>query len=57
MQDSEIQTGYVTPCGTFAAIPYGSDQYIVIYNGYQVRCCKTLDTAKTFIAKEKKKLK
>lgn len=48
---------YVTECGMYAAIPYVKGQFIVIHNGYQIRCCRSLTTAKQFINKEKNKLK
>jgi hypothetical protein len=48
---------YVTECGMYAAIPYVKGQFIVIHNGQQIRCCRSLTTAKRFITKEKNKLK
>jgi hypothetical protein len=51
------QLGYVTRCGSFAAVPFGDTQYIIIHNGQQIRCCKNLTTAKNYISLEMKKLK
>jgi hypothetical protein len=48
---------YVTECGMYAAIPYVKGQFIVIHNGQQIRCCRSLTTAKRFINSEKNKLK
>ena len=55
-QDPE-ETGYVTTCGTFAAVPYVKGQYVVIHNGQQIRTCRNITTAKNFINQEKRKLK
>lgn len=49
--------GYVSPCERFAAIPYGKAQYIIIFDGSQVRTCRSITTAKTYIQQERKKLK
>lgn len=49
--------GFVTKCGTFAAIPYVESQFAIIHNGKQIRFCKNIETAKKFISMEMKKLK
>lgn len=56
-QTESLLEGYVSPCGMYAAIPYVKGQFIIIHNGYQIRCCKNLTTAKQFINQERKKLK
>ena len=56
-QENENElNGYVTKCGTFAAVPYGN-QYIIIHNGQQIKLSKTLTTAKSYISKELRKIK
>lgn len=51
------EQGYVTTCGTFAAVPYVKGQYVIIHNGQQIRTCRNITTAKNFINQEKRKLK
>lgn len=55
--DEEESLGYVTKCGTFAAVPYCKGQFIIIHRGEQIRTCKSIRTAKNFIFQEMKKLK
>lgn len=53
---NNLEEGYISPCEQYAAVPFGN-QFIVIHNGYQIRTCRTLTTAKNFINQEKKKIK
>lgn len=53
----ENEIGYVSPCEQFAAVPFGENKYIIIFNGKQIRTCKNIITAKNFINQERKKLK
>lgn len=39
--------GFVTKDG-YAAVPYGN-QLMVIYNGYQLKVCRTVNSANKFI--------
>lgn len=55
--ESKISEGYVTTNGEFAAIPYTKGQFVILHNGFQIRTCKNIDTAKKFINEELKKLK
>lgn len=57
MQTNPTEEGYISPCGMYAAIPYVKGQFIIIHNGYQIRCCRNITTAKQFITQERKKLK
>lgn len=54
--ETNTEEGYVSPCDQYAAIPYGK-QFVIIHNGYQIRTCRTLTTAKNFINQERKKTK
>lgn len=49
-----IESGYISPCEMYAAVPFGM-QFVILYNGYQIRTCRTLTTAKNFINQERKK--
>lgn len=51
-----IELGYISPCEMYAAVPYGN-QFIIIHNGFQIRLCRNLTTAKNFINQHKKKKK
>ena len=58
--ESAIQKkeGYVTKDGMWAAIPLmGSKKFAIIHNGSHVHTSKNFDFAKSYILKEKKKLK
>jgi hypothetical protein len=55
--DEDESLGYVTKCGTFAAVPYHKGQFVIIHNGKQIRTCRNIKTAKTFITQELKKIK
>ena len=48
-----MQEGFIVGKGTYAAIPYGK-QLMVIYNGQQLKVCRTEKSARDFIAKHKK---
>ena len=50
------ENSYVSPCEMYAAIPYGN-QFIIIHNGFQIKICRNLTTAKNFINQERKKIK
>jgi hypothetical protein len=50
-------SGYVTSCGSFAAVPYGTSNFIILHNGEQIRLCRNITTARKFINEEMKKLK
>jgi hypothetical protein len=45
--------GFVSKDEMYAAIPFGT-QYMIIYKGQQIKVCKTLDDAKTYIEKKYK---
>ncbi len=50
--------GYVTKEGDWAAIPLmGSKKFAIIHNGEHVHTSKNFDFAKSYILKEKRKLK
>ena len=50
--------GYVTKDGMWAAIPLmGSKKFAIIHNGEHVHTSKNFDFAKSYILKEKRKLK
>ena len=50
--------GYVTKDGSWAAIPLmGSKKFAIIHNGEHVHTSKNFDFAKSYILKEKRKLK
>lgn len=55
--DEEETLGYVTKCGTYAAVPFYNNQFVIIHNGYQIKTCRSIKTAKSFINQEMKKLK
>jgi len=48
-----MQEGFILGKGTYAAIPFGK-QLMVIYNGQQLKVCRTEQSARNFIAKHKK---
>ena len=48
-----MQEGFILGEGTYAAIPFGN-QLMVIYNGQQLKVCRTEQSARNFIAKHKK---
>lgn len=52
----ETEIGYISPCEMYAAVPYGK-QFVILYNGFQIKTCRTLITAKNFINQERKKRK
>ncbi len=54
--ETKTENGYISPCEMYAAVPYGN-QFVIIHNGYQIRTCRNLTTAKNFIAQERKKVK
>ena len=55
-QEEIIELGYISPCEMYAAVPYGN-QFIIIHNGFQIKLCRNLTTAKNFINQDKKKKK
>lgn len=55
--DEEELQGYVTKCGTYAAVPFVKGQFIIIHNGKQIKTCRTLVTAKNYINQEMRKVK
>jgi hypothetical protein len=57
MPSSPLRQSYCTKDEMYCAIPYGDKEYIIIYNGKQIRLCRSFDTAKKFIDMENKKLK
>lgn len=51
-----IELGYISPCEMYAAVPFGA-QFVILYNGFQIRTCRNITTAKNFINQERKKKK
>ena len=52
------KTGYITKEGDWAAVPLmDSKKFVIIHNGEQVHISRNFTCAKTYILREKKKLK
>jgi topoisomerase IA-like protein len=51
-----MKEGFIVGTGTYAAIPFGN-QLMVIYNGEQLKVCRTEQSARNFIAEHKKQVK
>ena len=54
--EEKLPEGYITPDRTWAAVPYGN-KFMTIHNGQQICVHHTLETAKKFIQKNKKRKK
>lgn len=48
LDDKHSEPGYLSKDGSWAAVPY-KNQFMIIHNGKQERCCKTFNSAKKFI--------
>jgi hypothetical protein len=48
-----MKEGFIVGKGNYAAVPYGN-QLMVIYNGEQLKVCRTEASARKFIADHKK---
>lgn len=51
-----MKEGFIVGKGDYAAIPFGN-QLMVIYNGEQLKVCRTEQSARNFIAEHKKQVK
>lgn len=51
-----MKEGFIVGKGTYAAIPFGN-QLMVIYNGTQLKVCRTEQSARNFIEAHKKEMK
>jgi topoisomerase IA-like protein len=51
-----MKEGFIVGTGTYAAIPFGN-QLMVIYNGEQLKVCRTENSARNFIAEHKRQNK
>lgn len=51
-----MKEGFIVGKGNYAAIPFGN-QLMVIYNGEQLKVCRTEQSARNFIAEHKKQVK
>lgn len=51
-----MKEGFIVGKGNYAAIPFGN-QLMVIYNGEQLKVCRTENSARNFINEHKKQQK
>jgi len=51
-----MKEGFIVGKGNYAAIPFGN-QLMVIYNGEQLKVCRTEQSARNFIDAHKKQIK
>ena len=51
-----MKEGFIVGTGNYAAVPFGN-QLMVIYNGEQLKVCRTEQSARNFIAEHKKQVK
>jgi hypothetical protein len=51
-EDSTFIEGFITDDG-YAAVPYGKTQLIIIFNGYQIKTCRSVNSAHNFIKKHR----
>lgn len=51
-----MKEGFIIGKGNYAAIPFGN-QLMVIYNGQQLKVCRTEQSARNFIEVHKKEMK
>ena len=49
-----MKEGFIVGDGTYAAIPFGKSQLMIIHNGQQLKVCRTENSARNFIDAHKK---
>lgn len=54
MNEPDDSHGFCTSDLKWCAVPYTNGRYIIIHEGGQVRLCRSLKTAKTFIQEKQK---
>ena len=49
-----MKEGFIVGKGTYAAVPFGKSQLMIIHNGQQLKVCRTEASARKFIDDHKK---
>ena len=52
--ESVMKEGFIVRKGTYAAVPFGKSQLMIIHNGQQLKVCRTEASARKFIDDHKK---